>query len=166
MPRDSEKFKKIQNDKHIKYIRLPEKTGWNAGRAALLSQVTTEYFITCDDDHEFHNETNIEAMLEIITKTGFDIIGGGMGFNHFTPWQTFGRYDLTRGSTGHCVARQSGDFGTLEQYPDCSVRDVIANFFLARTMTAGTIRFDPLFTQIAHREYFLDAVGQLRIAAW
>ena len=75
-------------------------------------------------------------------------------------------YEVTRGSTGHCVARQIGDFGTLEQYPGCSVRDVVANFFIARTMTTGTIRFDPLFTRIAHQEYFLDALGQLRIAIW
>ena len=43
----------------------------------LLSLVTTEYFISCDDDFIFHNETRIENFLEIITKTGFDIIGGG-----------------------------------------------------------------------------------------
>jgi len=37
---------------------------------------------------------------------------------------------------------------------------------MARTLTAGTIRHDGLFKQIAHREYFLDAIGKLRIAVW
>ena len=31
VPRDNENFKNIQNDEHIKYIKLPENTGWNAG---------------------------------------------------------------------------------------------------------------------------------------
>ena len=164
--RDDEDFQEIQNDKRIKYTRLPDKIGINAGRAVLLSLVTTEYFVFCDGDFEFHQESKVEKFLEIITETGFDIIGGGMGQNHFSPWQEFGRYEVTKGPDGSCVARQNGDYGTLEQYHGCSVRDIIASFFIARTMTAGTIRFDPLFTQIAHREYFVDDIGQLRIAVW
>ena len=166
LPQDNEDFKKIQNDKHIKYIKLPEKTGWNAGRAVLFSQVTTEFFITCDDDFLFNKDTKIEKFIDIITKTGFDIIGGGVGQNSLNTWRKIARYDITRGSTGHCVTRKDGFYGTLRKYPGCSVGDLVANFFIARTITAGAIRFDPLFTQMAHREYFLDATGQLRIAVW
>ena len=166
VPQDNEDFKNIQNDKHIKYIKLPEETGWNAGRAVLFSQVTTEFFITCDDDYLFNKDTKVEKFIEIITETGFDIIGGGVGQNTVSSWANIARYEITRGSTGHCITRRNGFYGTLQKYPECSVGDLVLNFYIARTLTAGAIRFDPLFTRIAHQEYFLDATGKLRIAVW
>ena len=166
VPIKNDDFKSIQNDKHIKYIKLSERTGWNAGRAALLSQVTTEYFVSCDDDHEFNQNTNLEKMLDIIQHTGFDIVGGGFGKSTLTQWGSMARYQVQHGQSGHCLTRHAGFHGTLASYPNCQVGDVISNFFIARTLTAGSIRFDPLFTQIAHREYFVDGLGQLRIAVW
>ena len=132
----------------------------------LLSQVTTEYFVSCDDDFEFGKMTNLVKMLEIIKRTGFDIVGGGVGQPKLSEWANDARWSIEKGKSGHCVSRRSGFYGSLKSYPDCHVVDVISNFFIGRTLTAGSIRFDPLFTQIAHREYFLDATGQLRIAVW
>ena len=54
----------------------------------------------------------------------------------------------------------------LPGYEKCQASDIILNFFIARTLTAGTIRMDGLFKQIAHREYFIDGIGKLRIAVW
>ena len=54
----------------------------------------------------------------------------------------------------------------LPGFENCHAADIVQNFFIARTLTAGRIRFDGLFKQIAHREYFLDAIGKLRIAVW
>ena len=54
----------------------------------------------------------------------------------------------------------------LPGFEKCHAADIVQNFFIARTLTAGTIRFDGLFKRIAHREYFLDAIGKLRIAVW
>jgi len=164
VPRDNDEFNSVRHDKHVKYIKLPERAGWNAGRAVLLSQVTTEYFVSCDDDFEFGKKTNLVKMLEIIKRTGFDIVGGGVGQPKLSEWANDGRWSIEKGKSGDCVSRRSGFYGSLKSYPDCHVVDVISNFFIGRTLTAGSIRFDPLFTQIAHREYFLDATGQLRIA--
>ena len=55
---------------------------------------------------------------------------------------------------------------SLPGFKKCHATDIVQNFFIARTLTAGTIRFDGLFKRIAHREYFLDAIGKLRIAVW
>ena len=159
-------FNKIRNDQHVKYIKLPERAGWNAGRAVLLSQVTTEYFVSCDDDFKFNKNTDLAKMLEVIARTGFDIIGGGINQSKLTKWGSVGRFRIERGHSGHCVSRRPGFYGALGSYPDCQVGDIIQNFFIGRTLTAGSIRFDPLFTQIAHQEYFLDGTGQLRIAVW
>ena len=130
--------------------------------------MTTEYFITCDDDFIFNKHTQVERFLNIIAKTGFDIIGGGIGTGRlYNLRRKIARYDIQRGNSGHCVSRRDGFYGTLTNLATtCHVGDVIDNFFIARTLTAGSIRFDPLFTRIAHREYFLDAAGQLRIAVW
>ena len=50
MINESEIAEEIQKDKNIRYFKLPEDNGWNSGRAVLISQVQTEYFVTCDDD--------------------------------------------------------------------------------------------------------------------
>ena len=46
----------------------------------------------------------------------------------------------------------------LGDYPldYCYVSDIVSNYFIARTSTAGKVRMDPLFSQRAHREWFLD----------
>ena len=128
--------------------------------------VETEYYVYCDDDFVFNTNTNLDSFLDIIEKTGYDLIGGGVGTTSLNTWRRHGKYKVKRGSTGYCVNRENGFYGTLEGFKNCQVGDVVANFFIARTLTAGTVRFDPLFKQIAHREYFLDAIGKLRIAVW
>ena len=58
---------------------MPENSGWFAGRALLISQVQTEFFVWVDDDFEFTAETNLEKLVEVISKTGYDVIGGSIG---------------------------------------------------------------------------------------
>ena len=55
----------LENDENIRYFKLPENNGWNSGRALLISQVQTEYFIWCDDDWIFNDSTDLETMLDI-----------------------------------------------------------------------------------------------------
>ena len=57
MINESEIVKKLQQDKNIRYFKLPEDNGWNSGRAVLISQVQTEYFVTCDGDFIFNGAT-------------------------------------------------------------------------------------------------------------
>ena len=57
MINESEIVKKIEKDKNIRYFKLPEDNGWNSGRAVLISQVQTEYFVTCDGDFIFNGDT-------------------------------------------------------------------------------------------------------------
>ena len=59
MINESEIAEEIQKDKNIRYFKLPEDNGWNSGRAVLISQVQTEYFVTCDDDFVFNSATRI-----------------------------------------------------------------------------------------------------------
>ena len=52
----------------------------------------------------------------------------------------------------------------IPEYPECQIADIVTNYFIARTTSAGTIRMDPQFRERAHREWFLDGIGFLRIA--
>lgn len=65
MINESDIVKQLENDKHIRYFKLPENNGWNSGRALLISQVETEYFVSCDDDWIFNDSTKLETMLGI-----------------------------------------------------------------------------------------------------
>jgi hypothetical protein len=42
--------------------------------------------------------------------------------------------------------------------------DLVKNFFVARTATAGKVRMDPHFITTGHKEFFIDSIGKLRIA--
>ena len=44
--------------------------------------------------------------------------------------------------------------------------DLVKNFFIARTATAGKVRMDPHFITTGHKEFFIDSIGKLRIAEW
>ena len=62
---ESEIVGELENDENIRYFKLPENNGWNSGRALLVSQVQTEYFVSCDDDFFFHDDFNLEKMFDI-----------------------------------------------------------------------------------------------------
>ena len=63
MMNESEIVHKLEKDIHIRYFRMPENNGWFSGRALLVSQVQTEYFVSCDDDFFFHDKFNLRTML-------------------------------------------------------------------------------------------------------
>jgi hypothetical protein len=145
---------------------MPAEEGWFAGRALAISQVRTPYFVWVDDDTAFNKETNIAEMMQIAEKTGYDIIGGGLGSKARREWQHFDRFDIPYSEKGYCYnrVRPKYDIPLTGYEGKCFVVDVTANFYLARTATAGAIRMDPQFEQKAHREFFIDSVGKLRIA--
>ena len=63
MINESEIIAELEKDQHVRYFRMPENNGWNSGRALLVSQVQTEYFVSCDDDFFFHDTFHLEKML-------------------------------------------------------------------------------------------------------
>merc|ERR1712131_44693 len=173
MINESEIVRELETDKHIRYFKLPQDNGWNSGRALLISQVQTEYFDTSDGDWFFNEGTSLEKFLDVIENTGFDPIGGlvggesmivGPSNSFFNNWLNYGNYKIKKGASGNCISREFGFRGPLPGYEKCQACDIVINFFIARTLTAGTVRMDGLFKQIGHQEYFLDGIGKLRIA--
>ena len=130
----------------------------------------TEYFISMDDDFVITADTKLEDLLEVIEETGYDIIGGEVIKPNQTEsenadkWDEMGRFDLKRSADGFCYYRGPMKLPPFEKYPECSVRDIVLNYFIGRISTAGGVRMDPHFSRTGHKEFFLDALGELRIA--
>ena len=61
---ESEIVSDLEKHENIRYFKLPENNGWNSGRALLISQVQTEYFVSCDDDWIFNDATDLETLLD------------------------------------------------------------------------------------------------------
>ncbi|CAG5103038.1 Oidioi.mRNA.OKI2018_I69.chr1.g584.t1.cds [Oikopleura dioica] len=170
-----ENYERISQEKYpfVKQHRMPAESGFFAGRALAISQVTTEFFITVDDDFVLTEKTRLEDLLETIEESGYDIVGGEVyndsgEISDIPFWSKYGRFDISSSDDGFCYYR--GDYGSEEGikmpgFPNCRARDIIKNYFIARTSTAGTIRMDPHFARTGHKEFFLDAFGHLRIAA-
>ena len=72
MINESKIVKEIQKDENIRYFKLPEDNGWNSGRAVLISQVQTEYFVTCDVDfqgcHKDRNARHFRCLQRHLVK--------------------------------------------------------------------------------------------------
>ena len=67
-----EEYKEIDSDQYpyaFQY-RMPSLTGWFAGRALAISQVTTDYFLWVDDDFVFTQETDLLFLLSAIEDNG------------------------------------------------------------------------------------------------
>lgn len=115
-----ENYERISSKKYpfVKQHRMPAESGFFAGRALAISQVTTEFFITVDDDFILTEETRLEDLLETIEESGYDIVGGEV-FNewdktHNRPgwqpdWSKYGRLDISSSDDGFCYFR--GDYG-------------------------------------------------------
>jgi len=148
--------------KDVDQFRMPRGIGFNNGKNLAISQVTTEYFVWVDDDFFFTENTNLEWMREVLETTDLDLVGGKAGASNWGYTSTFDR--LSGGSEGDCLYRTFGSYGVLDAFPTCKVADVIQNFYMARTLSIRAIGFDGIFQRISHKEFFLDALGRVKIA--
>ena len=55
----------------VDYLRLPQDIGVSAGRAALLNEVKTPYYMLLDDDVEFFRPTTIEDLIVLVDQGSF-----------------------------------------------------------------------------------------------
>ncbi|XP_070551058.1 beta-1,4 N-acetylgalactosaminyltransferase 1-like [Ptychodera flava] len=159
---------------NIKHYQMPFAEGYNAGKNLLLSQVRTKYFLWVDDDFIFSKRTKLELFVEKLDSpmANLDLVGGmfeqddgsllpcicANTDNYYTA------LDISWGSHGYCLSAKKSDHGKVDQFPNCRFLDMVANFWMAKTEAVLKVGFDLRFERIAHREFFIDAVGVLRIA--
>ena len=61
------------------------------------------------------------------------------------------------------MKRLYGHRGAVPNYPTCKYADLIQNFFMARTLSVRQIGFDGQFERVAHKEFFADGLGKLKV---
>ena len=93
----------------VKHYKMPPNTGWFAGRALVISQVETKYFIWLDDDHQITEQTKLEKLLEIIEDINYDVVAGAYGLDPKVwnnPWQANNYFYIDRSQEGFSYDRR------------------------------------------------------------
>ncbi|XP_070554746.1 beta-1,4 N-acetylgalactosaminyltransferase 2-like [Ptychodera flava] len=162
---DSENPSPIRGE-NIKYYTMPFAEGWFAGRNLVISQVRTKYFLWVDDDFEFTEGTDLQKFVDKLedAEERLDVVAGNPGKKDQNAFvKTLAVIDGDE--NGDCLIRKMGSHRTMKNYPQCHRSDLVTNFFMAKTLSARRIGFDPEYKRVAHTEFFIDGLGQLSVAA-
>uniref|UniRef100_A0A803JZC9 Beta-1,4-N-acetyl-galactosaminyl transferase 2 n=1 Tax=Xenopus tropicalis TaxID=8364 RepID=A0A803JZC9_XENTR len=157
---DNNVTEKIE-DKNVEQYFMPFGKGWFAGRNLAVSQVTTKYFLWVDDDFLFTADTKIEKLVNVLESTNLDVVGGNVNGNHFS----FRLLLQDGGEEGDCLHWRGGSYRGIEGFPKCVLTGGVVNFFLAHTDRVLSVGFDPKLQRVAHTEFFVDALGRLRVGS-
>lgn len=151
---------------HIEHYIMPFGKGWFAGRNLAVSQVITKYVLWVDDDFIFTANTKLEKMVDILEKTTFDLVGGGV--REVTGYTATYRHTISveeGGEEGDCLHLRQGYHHVIKGFPNCVAADAVINFFMGRTDKVQQVGFNPRLARKAHLEFFIDGLGSLHIAS-
>eukprot|EP00058_Branchiostoma_floridae_P003033 XP_002588521.1 hypothetical protein BRAFLDRAFT_79475 [Branchiostoma floridae] len=182
----SELFTSVQAP-NVDHFRMPEKTGYFAGRNLGLSQVSTEYFVYADDDHFIRNDTRLDMFVSLLDKTNFHLVNNyfsaeAQALTHLSSftykvsskiedesWRFTTTFEITGDNGDSCLVEQfkTKHFHEIPGFPGCYANEKGENFFMASTNEMKSIGFDPdpALSRIGHEELFFSALGRLRTAA-
>ncbi|XP_002733029.1 beta-1,4 N-acetylgalactosaminyltransferase 1-like [Saccoglossus kowalevskii] len=166
---DSREKQKLDGN-NLKHFLMPFLEGYNAGKNLLVSQVRTKYFLWVDDDFVFTNDTILERFVEKLESSTAELdLVAGLILHHGNVVEDFSEKAWTdvayaRGNGSGCLIRRRTPVVTLKEFPNCKLKDMVINFFMAKTEAVRKVGFDLTFERFAHREFFVDALGFLRIA--
>ncbi|XP_078449399.1 beta-1,4 N-acetylgalactosaminyltransferase 1-like isoform X1 [Lampetra fluviatilis] len=162
---DSEHVEMLREPGVEQYI-MPYGKGWFAGRNLAISQVSTKYLLWVDDDFLFSENTKLERMVEVLEKTSLDVVGGAV--REVTGFQTTFQHKLEVQAgepDGYCLHQHRGYYHPLAGLPNCVLTDGVVNFFMAHTRNVRRVGFDPQLNRVAHTEFFIDGLGELRVGS-
>ncbi|XP_019630234.1 PREDICTED: beta-1,4 N-acetylgalactosaminyltransferase 1-like isoform X3 [Branchiostoma belcheri] len=149
---------------NVDHYRMPAYKGYFAGRNLGLSQVWTEYFFYMDDDMVITETTKMDLLVSFLDKTNFHLVGVGIQ-DRLSPTT----YLALGNKTHRCIVQKPdpGYYSEVRGFPGIYANDAVLNIFLASTNEAKAVGFDPhpLLARIGHNEFFLSALGRLRVAA-
>ncbi|XP_078699615.1 beta-1,4 N-acetylgalactosaminyltransferase 1-like [Branchiostoma floridae x Branchiostoma belcheri] len=161
---DNSPIEDLQSE-HVDHYVMPFGSGWFGGRNLAASQVTTPYLLWLDDDYAFHEETKLEAMVKILDNSNLDVVSGLRGNIklHVTKMAVIpGVHE----DGGFCILSEKGkNYGQVPGFPDCYFTTRVVNFFMGRTDGVRSVGFYPAYSRKADKEFYLDALGKLRMAA-
>lgn len=150
----NEIFEEISNDDNVDFVQIEFDSGLSKGRNVGVSRVKTEFFVLCDDDFIFIEDTKIEDLIKPLSK--YDICGGLVASPH--------EYGFVQRWTGKFSFDDK--YIRLEQgskdpiyFDDVVVydTDLTLNFFAARTSVIQKHPWDDSFkVSREHLDSFLN----------
>lgn len=169
-------IKKKFNKLKLKYLVEDFNIGLSKGRNILLENVTTKYFLLCDDDFEFDDRTNLKLALDMYNKNKVDILGG-IVYNRFALDSLYsilwtlkdikrlrkvlkkeefgsiynGKYYITNNKVELLVNRNIEDYCEKKVYKT----DICSNFFVGNTDKIKSIGgWTPELLKVGEHEFF------------
>ncbi|XP_006823617.1 beta-1,4 N-acetylgalactosaminyltransferase 1-like [Saccoglossus kowalevskii] len=167
---DSEKKEELTGS-NVKHFLMPFLEGYAAGKNLVVSQVRTKYLLMVDDDFVFTNETILERFVEKLESgtAELDLVAGVISntkgkISEDTSKNGWSEVEYVKHEDGGCLFKRDTPVKRVEGFPNCILKDMVINFFMAKTEAIRKVGFDLVFERISHREFFVDALGYLRIA--
>ena len=145
--------------------------GISVGRNLALKLVRTKYFLLCDDDLIFTEQSDIELLAEILDTTDASLAGGSQG-SHFAGYFHFTSLndhdELTSKQIlyyyqGQCYHENE----TIGGFPRCMRCDATSNFFMAKTTDILDVGCWSEELKIAeHKDLFLKLKAAGKKVVW
>ncbi|XP_078665680.1 beta-1,4 N-acetylgalactosaminyltransferase 1-like [Branchiostoma floridae x Branchiostoma belcheri] len=159
---DSRPIENLQAE-HVDHFVMPYAIGWFAGRNLAVSQVTTPYLVWVDDDFVFGKRTKLERLASVLDNTTLDLVSGKAGFGKVK----YTKMTAVPGDRdGDCLLiHDRRHWGQFPGFPQCYFSTRVTNFFMARTDRVRAVGFDPKYTRHGHTQFFVAAMGKLKMAA-
>ncbi|XP_078699220.1 beta-1,4 N-acetylgalactosaminyltransferase 1-like [Branchiostoma floridae x Branchiostoma belcheri] len=159
---DSRPIEDLQSE-YVDHYVMPFASGWFGGRNLAVSQVTTPYLLWVDDDFVFTEETKLEVMVDILDNSNLDLVSGVLGGMKAV------KMALIPGihhDDGFCISyKPNQNYGQVPGFPNCYFVTRVTNFFMGRTDGVRSVGFYPAYSRCADREFYLEGLGKLRMAA-
>lgn len=141
---------------NIEYIPLRFDVGLSAGRNVLLSHIKTKYFVLCDDDFLFYEQTGLENFKKILDETDIELIGGCVMDKSET-----GEFNKPNLYAGDLILDSSRHLHMKVIKPDSPFVkcDIVPNWFMAGTQAVRgkTGGWDPKLKIEEHTDFFWRA---------
>ncbi|MDV3002190.1 MAG: hypothetical protein N5P05_003796 [Chroococcopsis gigantea SAG 12.99] len=140
------------------YYHLPFDSGLSYGRNFALEKIETKYFLLCDDDMIFTEDTDLEKIYSVLEKGVFDIVSCHM-VDHIR--KTNFRLGINRwgGNMEIKNGKYIHTYGKPRFYKDdLPVYDIVLNFFMASKEKIGLKAWDEnIKIGYEHSDFFLQA---------
>ena len=152
----------VYEDENMKTILLPFDTGLSAGRNAGVAEVETEYFVLCDDDFIFTDETDVARWKDLLIKYDFDILGSRIQATEYSSGNWTWLWDDKRGD-GRIYEKHGYHSSWQDNGFTVAHVDFCLNTFIARTKVIQEHPWDEKYKIMEHRPFFYKYRNALRV---
>ena len=150
---DSQKPKPIRAKK-VKFYALPFDMGLSYGRNFLVNLVKTKYTVLLDDDFIFNKDTKIEKFKRALDTTSVDIVAGDVEND-----DKLLHYRGLLEREGNILYYRQGNRGKVG---NIVLKDLVLNFFMARTSTLKKYPWDDNLKVAEHTDWMWRTKGEIK----